>query len=29
MPVIFDNYYSDKEKCKCSKCATVMEAPKK
>ena len=29
MPVIFDKYYSDKEKCTCGKCGTVMEAPKK
>ncbi|WP_369047792.1 3-hydroxyanthranilate 3,4-dioxygenase [Tenacibaculum sp. UWU-22] len=29
MPVIFDRYYSDKEKCTCSKCKTVMEAPNK
>ncbi|MDG2194570.1 MAG: 3-hydroxyanthranilate 3,4-dioxygenase [Polaribacter sp.] len=27
MPAIFDAYYSDKKKCTCSKCATVMEAP--
>ena len=29
MPIIFDKYYSDKEKCTCSNCGTVMEAPKK
>ena len=29
MPVIFDNYYSDTKKCTCSKCGTVMKAPKK
>ena len=29
MPIIFDKYYSDKEKCTCSNCGTVMEAPNK
>lgn len=29
MPVIFDNYYSNKEKCTCANCGNVMEAPKK
>ncbi|WP_028893067.1 3-hydroxyanthranilate 3,4-dioxygenase [Tenacibaculum sp. 47A_GOM-205m] len=29
MPIIFDKYYSDKEKCTCDKCGTVMEAPNK
>jgi len=29
MPIIFDNYYSDIEKCTCSKCGTVMEKPDK
>lgn len=29
MPAIFDAYYSDQNKCTCSKCATVMEAPVK
>lgn len=28
MPIIFDKYYSDKEKCTCSNCGHVMEAPK-
>jgi 3-hydroxyanthranilate 3,4-dioxygenase len=27
LPVIFNNYYSDKKKCKCSSCGTVMEPP--
>ena len=30
MPIIFDKYYSDKEKCTCDNCGTVMqEAPNK
>ena len=29
MPVIFDNYYSDKEKCTCNNCGDVMVPPKK
>ena len=29
MPRIFDNYYSDKEKCTCEACGTVMEGPNK
>lgn len=29
MPKIFDKYYSDKEKCTCKNCGTVMDAPKK
>lgn len=29
MPVIFDKYYSDKEKCTCSNCGTVMSTPEK
>ena len=29
MPIIFDTYYSDKEKCTCSHCGTVMQAPGK
>ncbi|MFV0248575.1 MAG: 3-hydroxyanthranilate 3,4-dioxygenase [Tenacibaculum sp.] len=29
MPVIFNNYYSDKNKCTCSNCKTVMDAPAK
>lgn len=29
MPIIFDTYYSNKEKCTCSNCGTVMEAPSK
>ncbi len=29
MPEIFDTYYSDKKKCTCSNCGTIMEAPKK
>jgi len=29
MPIIFDNYYSDKTKTTCSNCGTVMEAPGK
>ncbi len=29
MPIIFDTYYSDKEKCTCANCGAVMEAPKK
>ena len=27
MPIIFDQYYSSKEKCTCSKCGTIMKAP--
>ena len=29
MPRIFDNYYSDKEKCTCEACGTVMQGPNK
>tara|TARA_R110001606_G_scaffold117588_6_gene247218 strand:+ start:53151 stop:53684 length:534 start_codon:yes stop_codon:yes gene_type:complete len=29
MPIIFDNYYSDVEKCTCDSCGDIMEAPKK
>jgi 3-hydroxyanthranilate 3,4-dioxygenase len=29
MPIIFDKYYSSKEKCTCSKCGSIMEAPNK
>jgi len=29
MPIIFDKYYSDKEKCTCSNCGAVMEPPQK
>ena len=29
MPLIFDKYYSDKKKCTCDNCGTVMEAPNK
>ena len=29
MPIIFDNYYSDTQKCTCSNCGTIMEAPNK
>ncbi|MDC1355723.1 3-hydroxyanthranilate 3,4-dioxygenase [Flavobacteriaceae bacterium] len=29
MPLIFDQYYSSKEKCTCSKCGNIMEAPNK
>ncbi|MDX6746781.1 3-hydroxyanthranilate 3,4-dioxygenase [Polaribacter sp. PL03] len=29
MPIIFDKFYSDLEKCTCDNCGTVMEAPKK
>ena len=29
MPVIFDKYYSDKNKCTCSNCGTTMQEPKK
>ncbi|WP_298881599.1 3-hydroxyanthranilate 3,4-dioxygenase [uncultured Polaribacter sp.] len=29
LPIIFDKFYSDKEKCTCNKCGTVMEAPEK
>jgi 3-hydroxyanthranilate 3,4-dioxygenase len=29
MPIIFDTYYSDKVKCTCDSCGTVMEAPSK
>jgi len=28
LPIIFDKYYSDQEKCTCTACGTVMEAPK-
>ena len=27
MPLIFDTYYSDKQKCTCDICGTVMEKP--
>ena len=27
LPIIFDKYYSDKEKCTCSKCGTLMKPP--
>jgi 3-hydroxyanthranilate 3,4-dioxygenase len=29
MPIIFNRYYSDKEKCTCSACKTLMNAPHK
>ena len=29
MPIIFDKYYSDVEKCTCNNCGTIMEAPNK
>ena len=29
MPIIFDNFYSDAEKCTCDTCGEFMEAPKK
>ena len=29
LPIIFDRYYSDKEKCTCSACGTLMNAPQK
>ena len=29
LPIIFDKYYSDKEKCTCSSCRTLMNAPSK
>ena len=29
MPIIFESYYSDKEKCTCDNCGIVMEAPNK
>ncbi|MGB0896549.1 MAG: 3-hydroxyanthranilate 3,4-dioxygenase [Flavobacteriaceae bacterium] len=29
MPVIFDKYYNDNNKCTCSKCGAVMHEPKK
>tara|TARA_B110000967_G_C18893531_1_gene569020 strand:+ start:2290 stop:2814 length:525 start_codon:yes stop_codon:yes gene_type:complete len=29
MPIIFDQYYSSKEKCTCSKCGIKMEVPNK
>ncbi len=29
MPIIFDKYYSDTDKCTCSNCGIVMDAPKK
>lgn len=29
MPKIFEKFYNDKDKCTCSKCGTVMQAPKK
>ncbi|EZH72955.1 3-hydroxyanthranilate 3,4-dioxygenase [Aquimarina atlantica] len=29
MPIIFDKYYSDKTKCTCPNCGSVMEAPQK
>lgn len=28
MPIIFDKYYNDKEKCTCSNCGAVMQEPK-
>ena len=29
MPIIFDKYYSDKGKCTCNACGSVMEKPNK
>ncbi|WP_233883477.1 3-hydroxyanthranilate 3,4-dioxygenase [Tenacibaculum piscium] len=29
MPVIFDNYYSDTQKCTCTNCGTIMNPPNK
>jgi 3-hydroxyanthranilate 3,4-dioxygenase len=29
MPIIFDKYYSDIQKCTCNNCGTIMEAPNK
>ena len=29
MPIIFDKYYSDKNKCTCTNCGTTMQEPKK
>lgn len=29
MPIIFDKYYSDKEKCTCANCGKVMQEPGK
>ena len=29
MPIIFDGFYSDTQKCTCDSCGTVMQAPKK
>lgn len=29
MPIIFDKYYSNKEKCTCSNCGEIMKEPKK
>ncbi|MFD0963408.1 3-hydroxyanthranilate 3,4-dioxygenase [Pseudofulvibacter geojedonensis] len=29
MPIIFDKYYNDKEKCTCSNCGAVMQEPGK
>ena len=29
MPIIFDNYYSDVQKCTCKTCGTVMQKPDK
>lgn len=29
MPIIFEKYYSDKNKCTCNNCGHVMEAPQK
>lgn len=28
MPVIFDKFYSNEEKCTCDNCGTIMESPK-
>ena len=29
MPIIFDKFYSDKEKCTCNNCGTLMQPPNK
>ncbi len=29
MPIIFDTYYNDKDKCTCASCGDVMDAPQK
>lgn len=29
MPIIFDKYYSDIEKCTCNNCGTIMKVPQK